>query len=66
MLHIANYSEFELYVQDEHFETIARKIEIFFTCLTSVEPKIWPLTFSSISKKRYVVDRSNYTFSESL
>ena len=36
-----------------------------FTCLTPVEPKIWPLTFSSITTKRYVVDRSNYTVSES-
>ena len=33
-----------------------------FTCLTPVEPKNWPLTFSSITTKRYVVDRSNYTF----
>ena len=37
-----------------------------FTCLTPVEPKSWPLTFSSITTKRYVVDRSNYTFSESV
>ena len=37
-----------------------------FTCLTPVEPKNWPLTFSSITTKRYVVDRSDYTFSESL
>ena len=35
------------------------------TCLTPVEPKNWPLTFSSITTRRYVVDRSNYTFSES-
>ena len=27
--HIANYSEFELYLQDEHFETIASKIGAF-------------------------------------
>ena len=26
MLHIANYSEFELHLQDENFETIASKI----------------------------------------
>ena len=37
---------------------------IIFTCLTPVEPKNWPQTFSSITTKRYVVDRSNYTFSE--
>ena len=37
-----------------------------FTCLTPVEPKNWPLTFSSITTKRYVVDRSNYTFPVSL
>ena len=28
--HIANYSEFELYLQDEHFETIASKMEHFY------------------------------------
>ena len=37
---------------------------IIFTYLTPVELKYWPLTFSSITTKRYVVDRSNYTFSE--
>ena len=62
MLHIANYSEFELYLPDEHFETIASKIGIIFTCLTPVKPKNWPLTFSSITTKRYVADRSNNTF----
>ena len=36
------------------------------TCLTPVEPKLLPLTSSSITTKRYVVDRSSYTFSESL
>ena len=41
------------------------KLGVIFTCLTPVEPKIWPLTFPSITMKRYVVDRSNYTFSES-
>ena len=35
MLHIANNSEFELYLQDEHFETIASK----FGALLHV----WPL-----------------------
>ena len=38
---------------------------IIFTCLTPVEPKYWPLTFSSFSSittKRYVLDKSNYTF----
>ena len=34
MLHIANYSEFELYLPDEHFETIASKIGAFLT--------VWP------------------------
>ena len=34
-----------------------------FTCLNPEEPKNWPLTFSSITTKRYIVDRSNYTFS---
>ena len=29
MLHIANYSEFEMYLPDEHFETIASKIVAF-------------------------------------
>ena len=29
MLHIANYSEFELYLPDEHFEIIASKIGVF-------------------------------------
>ena len=29
MLHIENYSEFKLYLQDEHFETIASKIGAF-------------------------------------
>ena len=37
-----------------------------FYLLTPVEPKFWPLTFSSITTKWYVVDRSNYTFSELL
>ena len=39
MLHMANNSEFELYLPDEHFETIASKIDPFLTCLTPVEPK---------------------------
>ena len=29
MLHIANYSEFEMYLPDEHFETIASRIGAF-------------------------------------
>ena len=49
----------------EHFETIASKIAEFYL-FDPVKPKTWPLTFSSISTKRYVVNRSNYTFSESL
>ena len=36
------------------------------TLLTPIEPKTWPLTFSLITTTRYVVDRSNYIFSESL
>ena len=37
MLHIANYSEFELHLRDEHFETIASKAKLehfhlFDTC----------------------------------
>ena len=40
MLHIANYSEFEMYLPDEHFETIARKNWGIFTCLIPVEPKL--------------------------
>ena len=64
--HPANYSDFSSYLLDEHVETIASKMDHFFTCLTPVEPKIWPLTFPSITTKRFVVDRSNYTFSESL
>ena len=35
---------------------------IIFTCLTPVKPKNWPLTFSSITTKRHVVGRPNYTF----
>ena len=38
--YIVNYSEFELYLQDEHFEAIANKIGSIFTCLTLVEPKV--------------------------
>ena len=34
--HIANYSEFELYLPDEHFETIASKLDHFFL-------PVWPL-----------------------
>ena len=30
MLHIENYSEFELYLQNEHLETIASKIGAFY------------------------------------
>ena len=30
MLHIANYSEFELYLPDEHFETTASKLDHFY------------------------------------
>ena len=30
MLHIVNYSEFELFLQDEHFETIASIIGAFY------------------------------------
>ena len=66
MLHIANYSEFELYLPDEHFETIASKIGPFYLFDPCRAKNNWPLTFSSITTKRYVVDRSNYTFSESL
>ena len=32
------------------------------TCLTHTEPKSWPLTLSSITTKRFIVDWSNYTF----
>ena len=32
------------------------------TYLTPIEPENWPLTFSSITTKRYVVDRSNLVF----
>ena len=32
---MANYSEFELYLQDEHFETITSKIGVFLP--------VWPL-----------------------
>ena len=35
MLDMANYSEFELYLQDEQFETIASKIGAFLP--------VWPL-----------------------
>ena len=27
---LANYSEFELYLQDKHFETIANKLDHFY------------------------------------
>ena len=39
MLHIANYSKFEMYLPDEHFETIGQNLGIF-TCLIPVEPKL--------------------------
>ena len=35
MLHVANYSEFELYLPDEQFESIASNIEAFLP--------VWPL-----------------------
>ena len=66
MLHLANYAEFELYLPDKYFETIASKIGTFLPVWPLWSQKNWPLTFSSITTKRYIVDRSNYTFSESL
>ena len=59
---------FYLCLKKEHFETIVNKIEAFLTYLTPVQIKT-KLTldiFSPITTKRYVVDRSNCTFSESL
>ena len=44
MLHIANYSEFELYLHEEHFKTIASKIGAF---LHVEDTKIIILTFTS-------------------
>ena len=41
------------------------KLEHFYM-FDPVEPESWPLTFSTITTKRYVVDRSNYTLSESV
>ena len=66
MLHIANNSEFELYLLDKHFETIVNKIGSFLPVWPLQSQNIDLLTFSSITTKWYVVDRSNYTFSESL
>ena len=34
--------------------------------LTPIEPKTWPLTFLVVTQERYILDTSNYTFSESL
>ena len=50
MLHIANYSEFELYLPDKNFETTCQQNWTSFTCLTPVEQKkkkkkkidLWP------------------------
>ena len=48
---MANYTEFEVYLQDEHFETIASKIGAFLICLTPVERDL----FFNNNTKRYVV-----------
>jgi len=37
-----------------------------FALLTTVGPKMRPLTFLVITQKRYILDMSNYIFSESL
>ena len=59
MIHIANYSEFKMYLPDEHFETKWGS----FTCLIPVEPKllISDLFFNNYETVRRI-DRSNYTF----
>ena len=41
------------------------KLDHFYLFEPWIKPKIRPLIFPSITTKRYVVDRSNYTFSES-
>ena len=50
----------------EIFETIASKIAAFLHVWPLYNQKVWHLTFYSISTKRYVVVRWNYTFSESV
>ena len=40
---------------------LSAKLEHFYV-FDHVEPKSWPLTFSSITTKHYVVNRSSYTF----
>ena len=68
MLHIANYSEFELYLQDEHFETTASESGAFvFNLFDPCRAKnvTFDLFFNNYEtvRRRY---RSNYTFSELL
>ena len=67
MLHIANYSEFEFYLPNEHFdETIASKIGSFLPFDPCRAKKLTSDLFFN-NYERYVVDRSNYNyFSESL
>ena len=47
------------------FYDICQQNRSIFTCLTPVEPKTCPFPFSSVTTKQYIVDWSNYTFSES-
>ena len=61
MLHIANFWIWIIFTRRAYWDHCQQNWSIF-TCLTPVEPKFWPLTFSSITKKWYIIDRSNYTF----
>ena len=63
---MANYSDFSLYLQDEHFETTASKIESFLPVWPLYRAKNLTFDLSFNNYERYVVDRSHYTFSELL
>ena len=60
---MANSSEFELYLKDEHFDTILQaKLEHFY--LFDPFRATFDPFFNNYTKQN-VVDRSNYTLSES-
>ena len=62
LLHMAYFTEFELFLQEAHFETTASNIGAFSPICPPYSERIdlWP--FLSITTKRYTVDRANYTF----
>ena len=59
MLHIANYSKFELYLPHEHLRPLPAKLELFYL-FDPCRAKNLTSDFSSITTKLYVVDRSSY------